>query len=72
MMLAAADTFSAAAAFEQQLCIWGERVRRARGQSIGEGADPSAVIYDAIQSAKAKKIDVLICDTAGRLQNKRT
>ncbi len=36
-----------------------------------EGADPSAVIYDAIQSAKAKKIDVLICDTAGRLQNKK-
>ena len=36
-----------------------------------EGADPSAVIYDAIQSAKAKHIDVLICDTAGRLQNKK-
>ena len=37
----------------------------------GEGADPSAVIYDAIQSAKAKGMDVLICDTAGRLQNKK-
>ena len=36
-----------------------------------EGADPSAVIYDAVQSAKAKHIDVLICDTAGRLQNKK-
>lgn len=68
VMLAAADTFRAAAA--EQLCIWGERV----GVNVvkhQEGADPSAVIYDAIQSAKAKKIDVLICDTAGRLQNKK-
>lgn len=68
VMLAAADTFRAAAA--EQLCIWGERV----GINVvkhQEGADPSAVIYDAIQSAKAKKIDVLICDTAGRLQNKK-
>lgn len=68
VMLAAADTFRAAAS--EQLCIWGERV----GVNVvrhQEGADPSAVIYDAIQSAKAKKIDVLICDTAGRLQNKK-
>lgn len=67
-MLAAADTFRAAAA--EQLVIWGERngVNVIRHQ---EGADPSAVIYDAVQSAKAKKIDVLICDTAGRLQNKK-
>lgn len=68
VMLAAADTFRAAAA--EQLCIWGERV----GVNVirhKEGADPSAVIYDAIQSAKAKNIDVLICDTAGRLQNKK-
>ena len=68
VMLAAADTFRAAAA--EQLTIWAERV----GVNIikhKEGADPSAVIYDAIQSAKAKNIDVLICDTAGRLQNKR-
>lgn len=68
VMLAAADTFRAAAA--EQLCIWGERV----GINVvkhQEGADPSAVIYDAIQSAKSKKIDVLICDTAGRLQNKK-
>lgn len=68
VMLAAADTFRAAAA--EQLSIWAERV----GINIvkhKEGADPSAVIYDAIQSAKAKKIDVLICDTAGRLQNKK-
>ena len=68
VMLAAADTFRAAAA--EQLCIWGDRV----GINVvkhGEGSDPSAVIYDAIQSAKAKNIDVLICDTAGRLQNKK-
>lgn len=68
VMLAAADTFRAAAA--EQLSIWANRV----GVSIikhKEGADPSAVIYDAIQSAKAKNTDVLICDTAGRLQNKK-
>ena len=68
VMLAAADTFRAAAG--EQLEIWGDRV----GVNVirhAEGADPSAVIYDAIQSAKAKKMDVLICDTAGRLQNKK-
>lgn len=68
VLLAAADTFRAAAA--EQLQIWGER----NGINViahQEGADPSAVIYDAIQSAKAKNIDVLICDTAGRLQNKK-
>ncbi|MCB6993322.1 signal recognition particle-docking protein FtsY [bacterium 210820-DFI.6.37] len=68
VMLAAADTFRAAAS--QQLEIWGERVG-VNVISHQEGADPSAVIYDAIQSAKAKGIDVLICDTAGRLQNKK-
>jgi len=68
VLLAAADTFRAAAS--EQLEAWGNRagVHVIRHQ---EGADPSAVIYDAIQSAKAKKIDVLICDTAGRLQNKK-
>ena len=68
VMLAAADTVRAAAA--EQLAIWGERngINVVKHQ---EGADPSAVIFDAIQSAKAKKIDVLICDTAGRLQNKK-
>lgn len=68
VMLAAADTFRAAAA--EQLVIWGERngINVVRHQ---EGADPSAVIFDAIQSAKAKNIDILICDTAGRLQNKK-
>ncbi len=68
VLLAAADTFRAAAA--EQLQIWGERV----GVNVvrhKEGADPSAVIFDAIQSAKAKDIDVLICDTAGRMQNKK-
>lgn len=68
VMFAAADTFRAAAA--EQLSLWGERtgipvVRHA------EGADPSAVIFDAIQSAKARGIDVLICDTAGRLQTSK-
>lgn len=68
VMLAAADTFRAAAA--EQLCIWGERngINVVKHQ---EGADPSAVIFDSIQSAKARGIDVLICDTAGRLQNKK-
>ncbi len=68
VILAAADTFRAAAA--EQLEIWGERV----GVNVirhQEGADPSAVIFDAIQSAKAKHADVLLCDTAGRLQNKK-
>lgn len=68
VMLAAADTFRAAAS--EQLQIWADRV----GVPIvkhQEGADPSAVLFDAAQSAKAKGIDVLICDTAGRLQNKK-
>ncbi len=68
VMLAAADTFRAAAA--EQLQIWGDRV----GVNVikhQEGADPSAVLFDAAQSARAKGIDVLICDTAGRLQNKK-
>lgn len=68
VMLAAADTFRAAAA--EQLQQWGERigVRVIRHE---EGTDPSAVIYDSIQAAKAAETDVLICDTAGRLQNKK-
>ncbi len=68
VMFAAADTFRAAAA--EQLVIWGDRI----GVPVirhDEGADPSAVIYDAVQAAKARGIDVLICDTAGRLQNKK-
>jgi len=68
VLLAAADTFRAAAS--EQLEIWGRRndISVIKHQ---EGADPSAVIFDAIRSAKAKGIDVLICDTAGRLQNKK-
>ena len=68
VILAAADTFRAAAA--DQLAIWAERV----GADIvkhNEGADPSAVIFDAVAAAKARGADVLICDTAGRLQNKK-
>ena len=67
VMLAAADTFRAAAA--EQLQMWGDRVG-VRVIRHEEGTDPTAVIYDAIQSAKANNVDVLICDTAGRLQNR--
>ena len=66
-MVAAGDTFRAAAA--EQLQIWGER----NGIPVvaqGHGSDSASVIFDAMQSAKAKGIDVLIADTAGRLQNK--
>lgn len=68
VMFAAADTFRAAAG--EQLSIWGDRIG-VNTVMHQEGADPSAVIFDAIQSAKAKDIDVLICDTAGRLQTKK-
>jgi signal recognition particle-docking protein FtsY len=68
VMFAAADTFRAAAG--EQLTIWGDRIG-VNTVMHQEGADPSAVLYDAIQSAKAKNIDVLICDTAGRLQTKK-
>lgn len=67
VILAAADTYRAAAS--KQLEEWGEKVG-ARVIKHKEGTDPSAVIYDAIQASKANKTDVLICDTAGRLQNK--
>ena len=68
VLLVAADTFRAAAA--EQLTIWADRV----GVPIvkhGEGADPSAVIFDGLQAAKARGTDVVICDTAGRLHNKK-
>jgi fused signal recognition particle receptor len=68
VLLAAADTFRAAAG--EQLEAWAARA----GADLvrhKEGADPAAVIYDSIQSAKAKRVDVLICDTAGRLQTKK-
>jgi fused signal recognition particle receptor len=68
VILAAADTFRAAAI--DQLQIWADRV----GVELirqEEGSDPAAVIYDALQAAKARKADVLICDTAGRLHTKK-
>ncbi|WP_347161677.1 signal recognition particle-docking protein FtsY [Peptostreptococcus anaerobius] len=67
VMLAAADTFRAAAT--EQLDIWATRV----GVDIikhHEGADPGAVIFDAIKASQSRKVDLLICDTAGRLHNK--
>lgn len=68
VLLAAADTFRAAAI--DQLEVWSNRagVDLIKHQ---EGADPAAVVFDAIQAAKARKTDVLICDTAGRLHNKK-
>ncbi len=68
VILAAADTFRAAAG--EQLKIWGAR----NGVSVithQEGSDPAAVVFDGVQSLKARGADVLICDTAGRLQNKK-
>ncbi|MDU3211322.1 signal recognition particle-docking protein FtsY [Anaerococcus sp.] len=68
VMLAAADTFRAAAI--EQLGEWADKAN-VEMIAHSEGADPSAVIFDAIKSAKNKDIDVLICDTAGRLHNKK-
>lgn len=67
VMLAAGDTFRAGAI--DQLQVWGDRV----GVEVikqSEGSDPAAVMYDAVHAAKNRGVDVLICDTAGRLQNK--
>lgn len=68
VVLAAADTFRAAAG--EQLQEW---ANRSNAELIGgqEGADPASVIYDAVGAAKARKADVLLCDTAGRLHNKK-
>ena len=68
VILAAADTFRAAAG--EQL---GEWAKRAGVEMIGgqEGADPAAIIYDAVAAAKSRKADILLCDTAGRLHNKK-
>jgi fused signal recognition particle receptor len=68
VLFAAADTFRAAAI--EQLKVWGDRI----GVPVlaqQQGSDPAAVVFDAIQAAKARKVDVLICDTAGRLHNKK-
>ena len=67
VMIAAGDTFRAAAA--EQLKIWGERAE-ADVVSHAEGADPAAVVYDAVKAAMARKVDILFIDTAGRLHNK--
>jgi len=68
VMLCAGDTFRAAAA--EQLTVWADRARVPIVKH-DEGADPAAVVYDAIQSAKAQQADLLIVDTAGRLHNKK-
>ena len=68
VLLAAGDTFRAAAI--KQLQIWGERAKSAGMIKHQPGADPSAVVYDAIQAAKAREAHLLIIDTAGRLHNK--
>ncbi|WP_025681533.1 signal recognition particle-docking protein FtsY [Paenibacillus massiliensis] len=67
VMLAAGDTFRAGAI--EQLEVWGQRagVEVIKQQS---GSDPAAVMFDAVQAAKQRQVDVLLCDTAGRLQNK--
>jgi fused signal recognition particle receptor len=68
VIMAAADTFRAAAV--DQLIEWSERA----GVDIiyqGEGADPAAVVFDAVHAAKARNADILLCDTAGRLHNKK-
>lgn len=68
VLIAAADTFRAAAG--EQLAEW---ANRAGVDMVGgkDGADPASVIYDAVNAAKARNVDVLICDTAGRLHNKK-
>ena len=67
VLMAAGDTFRAGAI--EQLEVWGERV----GVEVikqSAGSDPAAVMFDAIQAAKSRNVDILLCDTAGRLQNK--
>jgi len=67
-MVAAADTFRAAAA--EQLTVWAERANVPIVKHK-EGADPAAVVFDAANSFKARGCDILLCDTAGRLHNKK-
>ena len=68
VLLAAADTFRAAAI--DQLEVWSERASVDIVKQ-SEGSDPAAVVFDAVQAAKARNVDLLICDTAGRLHNKK-
>ncbi|MFC5463794.1 signal recognition particle-docking protein FtsY [Lederbergia graminis] len=67
VLLAAGDTFRAGAI--EQLEVWGERVGVDVIKQV-EGSDPAAVMFDALQAAKSRNADILLCDTAGRLQNK--
>ena len=68
VVIAAADTFRAAAI--EQLEVWADRAG-ARIIKQQEGSDPAAVVYDAVNACKGKNVDVLLCDTAGRLHNKK-
>ncbi len=68
VVLGAADTFRAAAI--DQLAVWAERSGVDMVKSV-EGSDPASVIFDTIASAKSKKADIIVCDTAGRLHNKK-
>jgi fused signal recognition particle receptor len=68
-MIAAADTFRAAAV--QQVKVWGERANTPVVANPGQNTDPAAVVYDAIAAAQAKNTELLLVDTAGRLQNKQ-
>lgn len=68
-LIAAADTFRAAAV--QQVKVWGERSNTEVIANPGQNTDPAAVVFDAIAAAKAKNIELLLVDTAGRLQNKQ-
>lgn len=68
-LIAAADTFRAAAV--QQVQVWGERTKTEVIANPGQNTDPAAVVYDAISAAKSRDTDLLLVDTAGRLQNKK-
>ena len=68
VLLAAADTFRAAAT--EQLTIWAERTD-SKIIAHAQGADPAAVVHDAVDAGKARNTDIVICDTAGRLHNKK-
>ncbi|MFM7575845.1 MAG: signal recognition particle receptor subunit alpha, partial [Microcystaceae cyanobacterium] len=68
-LIAAADTFRAAAV--EQVQVWGERTGTTVIANPGQNTDPAAVVFDGISAAQAKKVDLLLVDTAGRLQNKK-
>ncbi|MFM7711372.1 MAG: AAA family ATPase, partial [Microcystis sp.] len=68
-IIAAADTFRAAAV--EQVKVWGERSQVEVIANPGKNTDPAAVVYDGIEAAKSREIELLLVDTAGRLQNKK-